>query len=195
MKANSITLGYNNINATNKFKIAAYYVDLTDEIYFNPMTFSNTNSDKSHKYGLDIYDKWLITNNWNVMVNYNYVQAIIDEEENFGSDLAGNHLPGVSDHNIKATINYLPNEQTTFSLTQLYRSEAYAINDFGNDFEQKQAAYLSTNISATYTQESYEIFAKINNLLNHKNGLWVQDDAIYPVNYTISGLVGLKLKF
>ena len=201
MKANNYTVGYNYILPVNKFKISAYYIDLKDEIYLAPdatgFTFgSNTNIDKSHKYGLDIYDKWLISNTWNISLNYNYVQAVIDEEIGLnGEDYAGNTLPGVSNHTAKMTVSYLPIKSTTISLTEIYRSEAYAANDFNNDFTQKQDPYMSTDLSVTYNKETYEVFAKINNLFNQSNGVWVQDDAIYPVNFATTAIAGLKLKF
>lgn len=190
-QAHNYTLGFNYIRPKNKLKISLFYIDLKDEIYLNPLTWANTNIDKSHKYGLDIYDKWLINDNFNIALNYNYVRAIIDEEENY----SGNDLPGVSDHNIKATLSYLPNKNTTLALTQVYRSEAYAANDFENNFAQKQDAYKSTDISITYTKDSLELFAKINNLFNQKNGLWIQDDAIYPLNFTTTAIAGFKLRF
>ncbi|MFA7353672.1 MAG: TonB-dependent receptor, partial [Sulfurimonadaceae bacterium] len=198
MKTNSFTLGFNYIMPNNKLKISLFYVDLKDEIYYyaDPawINSKNTNIDKSHKYGLDIYDKWLVTDEFNVALNYNYVQAKIDEEIENGEDYSGNDLPGVSDHNIKATFSYLPNKNTTLALTQVYRSKAYAANDFNNNFAQKQEAYKITDISITYTKDSLELFAKINNLFNQKNGLWVQDDAIYPINFTTTAIAGFKLK-
>jgi len=201
-QANNFNLGYSNIQSNNKFKIAAYYIDLKNEIYYYtngltwPATVSkNTNIDKSHKYGIDIYDKYLISKEFNIAFNYNYVQAIIDEEKENGDDYAGNALPGVSNHNVKATLGYLPNERTTINLIQIYRSEAYAADDFNNNFSQKQEPFYSTDISATYATPSWEVFAKINNLFNQKNGLWIKDDAIYPVNYVTTGFVGIKLKY
>ena len=192
-QADNFTLGYNNIQAKNKFKISAYYIDLKDEIYFDAFTYNNTNIDKSHKYGIDLYDKYIVSQEFNIALNYNYVQAIIDEEA--GTSYAGNELPGVSNHNVKATFSYLPNQYATLSLTQEYRSEAYAANDFNNNFEQKQEAYYPTNISATYAKDNWEVFAKINNLFNQSNGLWIRNNAIYPVNFTTTGLVGFKLKY
>ncbi len=198
-KAHNYTLGYNNIKPYNKFKISLYYIDLKDEIYYyaDPtyIASKNTNINKSHKYGLDFYDKYLINQEFNVALNYNYVQAIIDDEKINGEDYSGNKLPGVSNHNIKATLNYLPNEHTTFALTEVYRSQAYAADDFNNNFAQKQEAYTSTDVSYTYAKDNYEVFAKINNLFNQKNGLWIKDNAIYPVNFTTTALVGFKLKY
>ena len=204
MTSDSITLGYNNFQQSNKFKINVYYIDLKNEIYYykdfinvypNQLS-TNTNIDKSHKYGLDLYDKYVINQNFNIMLNYNYVQAIIDDEKGrAGEDYSGNKLPGVSDHNAKITLGYLPNEHTTINLSHVYRSEAYGANDFENNFSQKQDAFNSTDISATYAKDNWEIFAKINNLFDQENGLWIQDDSIYPINYTRTALAGFKLKY
>jgi len=200
MKTDNYTVGYNNFQTNNKFKISLYYIDLKDEIYLDK-TFNsfgnNRNIDKSHKYGLDLYDKYLINQKLNISFNYNYVKAIIDDEtaDDGVTHYRNKDLPGVSNHNIKATLNYLPNENTTFALTEVYRSEAYAADDFNNNFSQKQDAYTSTDISATYAKDNWEVFAKINNLFNQKNGLWVKDDAIYPVNFTTTAFAGFKLKF
>jgi len=196
--ANNYSAGYNYINRMNKLKISVYYTALEDEIYYYSAPWpnsKNTNIDKSHKYGLDLYDKYIINEKFNAMLNYNYVQAIIDDEKENGDDYSGNKLPGVSEHNIKITVNYLPTVHATISLTQVWRSEAYAAEDFNNDFTQKQDAYNSTDIMATYKKDKWEIFGKINNLFNQKNGLWIKDDAIYPVNYTTTAYVGLKLKY
>jgi iron complex outermembrane receptor protein len=205
MEANSFTLGFNYIKSTNKLKISAYYVDLKNEIYYykdsvnsypDPSLSVNTNIDASHKLGLDIYDRWLINKNFELLANYNYVQAIIDDEKGRNNeDYSGNTLPGVSDHNVKLTLSYLPNERTRVAFTQVYRSEAYAANDFENNFSQKQDAYMSSDISVSYNGDNYEAFAKINNLFNQSNGLWIRDDAIYPVNFTTTAIAGLKLKF
>ena len=205
MSANNYTLGFNYIKPDYKLKISAYYISLSNEIYYyqdsvnswpDPSLSVNTNIDKSSKFGLDVYEKWLIKKTFNVALNYNYVQAVIDEETGRNTeDYSGNSLPGVSNHNVKVTLSYLPNEYSTISLTQTYRSEAYAANDFENNFSQKQDAYMSTDISAAYAKDNYEVFAKINNLFNQRNGLWIFDDAIYPVNFTTTAIAGFKIKY
>lgn len=205
MKANSYTLGFNHITKSNKFKISTYYIDLKDEIYYYkdlvnvwpaPSLSVNTNIDRSYKYGIDLYDKFIFNPEFSLALNYNFVRAIIDKEKGRnGEDYSGNNLPGVSDHNIKATLGYTPNKATTIYLTQIYRSKAYAADDFNNNFSQKQDAYMSTDISITYAKESWEVFAKINNIFNQKNGLWIKDDVIYPVNFTTTALAGFKLKY
>jgi len=199
MEANNYTLGYNNIQKNNKFKASLYYIDLKNEIYYDPSYVANPNSlntniNKSHKYGVDLSENIILNQQFNGVLNYNYVQAIIDQDS-FNTSYSGNKLPGVSNHSVKATLNYLPNPFATLSLIETYRSEAYAADDFANNFSQKQAPYTTTDIAATYAKNNWEIFAKINNLFNQKNGLWVKDNAIYPVNYTTTAIAGFKLKF
>ncbi len=199
MKANSFTVGYNAITSQNKFKISAYYIDLTDEIYYHAdptyVNAKNTNIDESHKYGLDIYNKFLVTDTFHVSLNYNYVKAVIDKEEESGENYANKELPGVPNHSAKVTLSYLPNENTTLSLMHTHRSSSYAADDFNNNFIQEQEAYRSTDISLTYAKENYEIFAKINNLFDQSNGLWINDDAIYPINFTTTAIAGIKIKY
>ena len=199
MKSDTLTLGYNSITPSNKLKISAFYIHLQDEIYYyaDPtyVASKNTNIDRSYKYGFDLYDRFLISDSLSATLNYNYVQAIIKEELQNGDNYANNKLPGVSNHNAKATLSYMPNPRATFALTQIYRSKAYAMNDFTNNFAQKQKVFTTTDLSASYAKDNWEIFAKINNLFNRKNALWIEDDAIYPVNFTTTALAGFKLKY
>jgi iron complex outermembrane receptor protein len=198
-EANNYSLGYNCVTSDNKLKISAYYASLKNEIYYYPgvnyVGDKNTNIDKSHKYGFDFYDKFIASEYVNVIVNYNYVKAIIDKERENGEVYDGNELPGVSNHNFKATLNVSLDKHSNIGLTHKYRSRAFAADDLANDFAQKQDAYRSTDLSANYAKDNWEIFAKINNLFDQKNALWIQDDAIYPVDFTRTVLAGLKLKY
>jgi iron complex outermembrane recepter protein len=195
MTSDSFTLGYTALSASNKFKLSVYYVALKNEIYYNSYTWSNTNIDRSHKYGVDLYELWKVTDKMALSLNYNYVQAIIDDETEGGRDYGGNTLPGVSDHSLKAALSVMPTEALTFTLSHTYRSSAYALNDIGNDFAQRQQPYNSTDVALTYAKASYTLFAKINNMFNNANGLWVQDDAIYPYDFTTTAIAGATLKF
>ena len=199
MKTHTVTLGYNHLSDANRFKISAYYVDLQNEIYYyaDPTYVAsvNTNIDRSHKWGLDLSERWVISPQFQALINYNYVDAIIDEEEQNGEDFGGNTLPGVAAHTVKGGVTFLPLDVLQLTLTQLYRSRAYAMDDFGNAFSQRQQAIMSTDLDVTYEGEGYALFAKVKNLTNRKNGLWVSDDVIYPVNFTTTAVAGLKWVF
>ena len=198
-KVNTYTLGYNNFQENNKLKITLFRANLKNEIYFyntgNWMIPSyNTNIDKSHKYGLEVYDKFLINENLYTSLNYSYIKAKIDRENEGNGVYDGKDLPGVSKHNLTLGLGYDFYKFSTF-LSHSYKSSAYAINDFKNDFKQKQEAYHSTDFSVSFKHKELEIFGKIQNLFDQKNALWVQDDAIYPVNFKRTFFAGMKVSF
>ena len=199
MTSDTVTVGYTALTAANRLKVSAYYAALKNEIYYysDPayIASKNTNIDRSHKWGIDLYDRWQVNEKLALSLHYTYVQAVIDEEKENGEDYGGNDLPGVSPHTVKAALTLTPTETTTFILSHTYRSETYALNDFSNDASQKQEAYNSTDVSFTYARKTYELFARVSNLFNRPNALWVQDDAVYPVNFTTTAYAGAKLKF
>ena len=194
-KVDNYTVGYNNIQKNNKLKISLFRSELKNEIYVYQVSgYKNTNIDKSHKYGLEIYDKFLITDELFTSLNYSYIRAKIDNENEGNGAYDGKDLPGVSKHNLTLGLGYDFYKFSTF-LSHTYKSSAYATNDFKNDFKQKQDAYHSTDFSISFKHKELEIFGKIQNLFDQKNGLWVKDDAIYPVNFERTFFAGMKVSF
>ena len=197
-KVNNYTVGYNNIQKNNKLKISLFRADLKNEIYYyntgNWATSFNTNIDESHKYGLELFDKYLINDNLYTSANYSYIIAKIDKENEGNGAYNGKDLAGVSKHNITVNLGYDINNINTV-LSHTYRNSAYAANDFANNFSQKQEAYNSTDLGTSYTYQNVELFAKIQNLFDEDNGLWIEDDTIYPVNFERTYYAGMKVKF
>jgi iron complex outermembrane recepter protein len=195
-KVNNYTVGYNNILEYNKLKVSLFRSDLKNEIYYYNLGYvsRNTNIDESHKYGIELYDKYLINDNLYTSFNYSYIIAKIDEENEGNGAYNGKDLPGVSNHNITVNLGYKINNINTV-LSHTYRSSTYAANDFENNFNQKQEAYHSTDLGSSYTYKNLELFAKIQNLFDRSNGLWISDDVIYPVNFERTYYAGMKVKF
>ncbi|OCL82799.1 TonB-dependent receptor [Arcobacter porcinus] len=194
-KVNNFTLGYNSIQDSNKLKISLFRANLRKEMHTNPITWESTNIDKSHKYGLEIYDKYLINDKLFTSLNYSYIIAKIDEENNNNGSYDGKKLPGVSKHNLSLALGYSPFKNFETILSHSYRSSAYAYNDFENNFNQRQKNYNSTDLSFNFKKKNVELFAKIQNLFDKKNGLWIQDNAIYPVNFERTFFAGMKVNF
>ncbi len=199
-KVNNYTVGYNNFQENNKLKIALFRTNLKNEIYLEPMTSNNTNIDKSHKYGVEIYDKFLINENLYTSLNYSYIKAKIDEEKDGNGAYDGKDLPGVSKHNLSLALGYSPAKNFETILSHSYRSSTYAIGDFKNNFYEKQKHYHSTDLSFNFKKKNVELFAKIQNLFDQKNGLWVANtwgssDTVYPVNFERTFFAGMKVSF
>ena len=196
MKVKTINIGYNYMSYPNKLKISAFYSDIEDEIYYNSVTFNNTNFDKTKKLGFEVYDKFNIYHNLFTTLNYAYVDTEIKEDD-ANPSIVGNEIPGVSKHNVKVGLGYNPTHRINLLLSHVYKSEAYAMSDFDQSYG-KMDAYNSTDFSATYKYKKYEVFAKVNNLLDRKNALFADSGfslGVYPINYERNFMVGVSAKF
>ncbi|MBF7065191.1 TonB-dependent receptor [Aliarcobacter butzleri] len=198
-KVHNYTIGYNNIQKNNKLKISLFRSELKNEIYYEPTSYKNTNIDESHKYGIEIFDKFNINENLYTSINYSYIIAKIDKENEANGAYDGKKLPGVSKHNATVNLGYEINKINTV-LSHTYRSSTYAANDFENNFNEKQEHYHSTDLAVSYTYQNIELFGKVQNIFDRKNGLWVannwgSNDTVYPINFETTFFAGMKVNF
>jgi iron complex outermembrane receptor protein len=192
--SHTLNLGFNHVTSANRLKLTLFHSQVDNEIFYNALTFTNTNLAETHKYGLELQDTWRITEPFSVNLNYAYTRAIIDRSgQNVAYD--GKDLPGVPKHSVNLGLAYQLSAAASVNLSQTWRSSAFAAEDFANTFTQKQAAYQSTDIAWRYRHNKLEWFAAVENLFEQKNGLWIHDDAIYPVNFTRNWRLGMKATF
>ncbi|MCK9531761.1 MAG: TonB-dependent receptor [Gammaproteobacteria bacterium] len=194
-RARTVNLGANHLTASNTLKATLFYARLENEIFYystGPWSGLNTNIDESHKYGLELQDTYRLTPNLTASLNYAYVQAIIDSEDQGGGAFDGKDLPGVSPHKLNLGLHYSPSEKTRWTVNHTWRSEAYAANDFANTLSQKQDDYHATGVGFAYRFDGAELFAQIDNVFERANGQWIEDDVIYPVNFERTWRMGLR---
>ena len=195
-EARTVTVGLNHLTDRNRLKLSVFHARLENEIYLEPISYMNTNIDKSHKYGVEVQDSLQITPNVTGLVNYAWTRAIIDREADGGGAYDGKELPGVSRHSLVAGFNVRVTDKGNLNLSHTWRSKAWAADDFDNDNMQKQRAYQSTDVAyrRRLTKEA-EVYAAVTNLFDRENGLWVRDDAIYPIDFERTWKVGARVTF
>jgi iron complex outermembrane recepter protein len=194
-KARTFNLGFNHVVDNNHLKLTVFRSNLDKEIYYNSVTFTNTNIDASHKYGLEVQDNLKINDQLNASLIYNYTRAIIDNENDGAGTFNGKDLPGVPKYTVVANVNYKFIDHASFHLNHTWRARAYAYNDFSNNAAQRQESYQSTNIALSYQYKNVQMFTSINNLFEHENSIQVADDAIYPVDFVRTWRFGIKADF
>jgi len=194
-KSKTINIGLNHVTTNSKSKLTLFRANLNNEIFFDPLSFSNTNIDKSHKYGLELQNRFQLTDKIASSFNYAYTRAIIDNDDAGSGSFDGKNLPGVSRHNVTVALHYLATDHSNIVLSHNYRSSAYALNDFANSFSQKQQPYQATNLAYSYTHDQLVVTVSVDNVFDKSNGIWVRNDAIYPVNFTRSWSIGAKYNF
>lgn len=199
-KARTLTLGLNHNTPKNRLKASVFYAKLRNEIYYYSaaswLDAKNTNIDQSHKYGLELQDRWQITPRVSALVNYAWTRAIIDRENEGAGAFNGKQLPGVSRHSMVLGLNVRIAQNGNLALTHTWRSSAWAEEDLANANRQKQKAYQSTDVSYRHqVAKQLELYGSVSNLFARKNGIWVRDDAIYPVNFDRTWKLGARLSF
>ncbi|HSR02604.1 MAG TPA: TonB-dependent receptor, partial [Methylophilaceae bacterium] len=197
-KVKTLNLGLNHSINKNRFKLVTFYSKLDDEIYLDPtIGFFGTNSniDKTHKYGFEIQDYLALNNELNASIIYSFTRAKIDEESSGNGTFNGKNLPGVPKHTLVVNLNYAFYKNANLNLNHTWRSRTYAYNDFANNFNQKQDSYNTTNIAVSYQFNNMNFFAAVNNIFEQENSIQVQDNAIYPVDFIRTWRVGMKADF
>lgn len=195
-KARTLNLGFNRVTDTHRLKATVFHSRVRDEIYYNPLTWANTNIDRSKKYGLELQNSWLFSERYTLGLNYVWTRATIERDESGAGAFNGKNLPGVSRHSAIVSLNAKVGENGNLNLSHSWRSKAYAIEDFANDYGRVQRAYNSTDVSYRHRfAHDVEVYAAVGNLFDRKNGVWVHNDAIYPVDFERTWRIGAKISF
>lgn len=197
-RARTINLGLNHAINNNRLKLTIFRADLDNEIFFEGTAFGSKNSNlaKTHKYGLEVQDTYAINDQFTAGVTYNYIRAVVDKTTTTnGTQIKDKDLPAAPKHSLVSNLNYRLLNGINVNLNHVWRSKAYAFNDFQNNFKQKQDSYQTTNIAVNYAYKNYTIFAAVNNLFEKENSIQVNDDSIYPVDFVRTWRIGMKADF
>ena len=191
----TINVGLNYLTEKSKTKVTLYRSNVNNEMFYNSATYNNTNLDESHKQGLELQNLFAYSPKWSTNVNYAYTKAIIDKEAD-NSTFNGKINPMTSKHNISASAIYSFSDKTKMTLTQKYRSSAFAEEDYTNTATQKQKAYNSTDFNFSFSpNEDLEFNFDVENLFENSYGTWLRADVIYPGNFTRNINASLSYKF
>lgn len=199
-KAKTVTLGLNHVTAANRLKLSVFHARVKNEIYFEPFSFTNTNIDRSHKYGVEIQDQWQITPALTGLLNYSWTRAMIDREDSGGGAFDGKELPTVPKHNLVVGLNVKVTDHGNLHLSHTWRSKAWADGDFDNDAP-RQREYQTTDVAYRHrVTKDVELYGAIGNLFEHKNGVWVESSsiapvAIYPIDFERTWKLGARISF
>ena len=203
-KSRTFNVGLNHLTDSSKTKLTLYRSNIKDEMFLCKSNAAsdcgafgnNLNLDKSHKQGIELQNKYIISPKWSTDVNYAYTIAKIDEDDKGSGALNGKTNPMTSKHNISASVLYSINDKANVTLTQKYRSKAFAEEDYANAFTKKQEVYNSTNFNFSYNANNdLSLTFDIENLFKNSYGTRLRDDVIYPGNSTRNIKAGLTYKF
>lgn len=143
--------------------ISLFRAEIKDEIFFNPLTFENTNYPETVHQGIETGLKADFLDKVTIIGNYTYTDAKFEK-----GPFDNNYIPAVPEHTANLAIsiyNVIPG--FIFSASYNYVGSSYLISDQANTLK-KLDDYSTVDCKLSYTIKGIEAFFGINNLTNEK---------------------------
>ncbi len=167
-----------------------FFMDLDNEIYYDPVTFTNSNYSRTQRKGVEVKLKSKIKKIADLFFSYTFTNAYFA-----GGSFAGNTVPQVPRHKIIWGITSKPFSWLILNFFSEYVSSQYHISDIGNQ-RSKLESYMNCSGKITFLYRGFEIFFGANNIFDQQyseySSVWGID--FYPApgrNYEF----GISYKF
>jgi iron complex outermembrane receptor protein len=142
--------------------LTLFWIDTTNEFFFNPATFINENYPKTQRKGVEIGGKATPFSWLSIWANYSYIEPTLK-----GRLFSGNQIPGVPKCKGAIGASLGPWKGFLFSTNMTLVGSQYMISDWANQVE-KQPGYYTLNTRFSYTWKGLNAFFGVNNITNHK---------------------------
>ncbi len=145
-------------NINTNLTLFAHFIK--NEIYFNPLTFANTNYDRTIHKGVEFNSNFRLNEYLKFFINYTFVSS------KFGKgSFKGNKVPGVPEHKYSVGAQIKPTEKLNINLTGNYVGSMYLISD-QNNAQIKLKDWITLDVNLNYSISDFEIFLGVNNIFN-----------------------------
>ena len=149
-------------NEQVEVNLTLFRVDLRNEIFYNPITFSNENYPKTRRQGVELGMKVRPIPGLSVWGNYTYIKPLLRVDSFSGNDIPG--VPrgkGALGMDIDLGRGFLLNTRANFV------DSRYFISDWNNRVD-KLDGYYTLDAKFSYSWKGLKAFLGANNLFNKK---------------------------
>jgi len=151
--------------------LTLFWADLRDEIFFNPVTFSNENFPKTRRQGVEIGAKikplpWITA--WG---NYGYIKPILREPP-----FSGNDIPAVPRHKGSLGVDIDFGKGFVLNTKMNFVGSRHFVSDWRNQLDRLNG-YYTLDSRLSFTWRGLKAFVGVNNLFNRKYVEWATTNA------------------
>jgi iron complex outermembrane receptor protein len=139
-----------------------FRIDTEDEIFFNPVTFSNENYPKTRRMGAEMGAAFRPLQWFGLWGNYSYTRSRLRKGLYSGSD-----IPFVPRHKASAGADVHLGKGFLFNTRVNFVGSRYLISDFENVVD-KLDKFYTADVRLSYGYKGLKAFVGINNLFNRK---------------------------
>ena len=140
-----------------------FRMDIKNEIFFNPSTFTNENYPETRHQGVEVGARAALFEFLSIYGNYTYKKAVFE-----GAPFDGNHIPAVP-RNQGSVGMRIHDVVPGFALTAQYNyvGSSHLISDQGNAFE-KLESYYTIDARLSYAWRQITAYVGVNNLTDRE---------------------------
>lgn len=149
-----------------RVRLAAYRIDLENEIAFNPVLFDNVNLSPTRREGAELETRWRATQDLEMFVNYAHVLARFRSGIYGGANLAGNAVPLVPRNTVSTGLSWRVRDKTRLSATVRLVGAQRLANDETNMLAQDIPAYTTADVKVAHESGAWMFDAAVLNLFD-----------------------------
>ncbi len=161
-------LGLEASRGTSRYRIALYEIELQNEIFFDPVTFTNRNLPPTRRRGIEVGARWKPGPAVDLTAAYTYAEAEFRAGRFGGTPIAGNDVPLVPRHAASVGAGWQFAPRTRVDAVLRYAGEQRYDGDELNTFNQKIPAYAVVDLKLAHEVAGWRYTAGIKNLFNKR---------------------------
>jgi len=149
-------------------RVAAYQIDLENEIYFSPLTFSNINLEPTRRRGLELESSWRATQTVDLRAGFAWIDARFRSGVYNGTDVSGNKVPLVPERLASGGVSWRFTPQSRANLSARYVGRQRFDNDQDNTHQGQQPSYAVADLKLEQRVARWDLALEVRNLFNRK---------------------------
>lgn len=161
-------LGIDYRDGASKLRATLYQMNISNEIHYNALTFTNMNLSPTRREGLELEGRHAYGDALEVSAAYSYTVAKFRSGNYGGVNVAGNNVPLVPKHKLALGASWKFSGQTTLNGNANYVGSQHFDNDQANTFGQKMPAYTTVDLKLTHQEGPWLLAGTVNNLFDQK---------------------------
>ncbi|MGA1874617.1 MAG: TonB-dependent receptor [bacterium] len=168
--------------------VTLFRIETTDEIFFDPVTYTNTNYPKTKRYGSEIDFSSSATDYLTLSGSYTYLDSKLA-----AGPYRDKKIPGVAHHKVHLGAHVRPWTFLTIDLWGRWLDSQIGISDWNNE-KGKLESYTTVDARVRFQWKKMESWIGVNNLFNEIYSEYacvdssLQELSLYPAperNYTL----------
>jgi len=165
------------------YRLALYHMTIDNELYFDPVAFTNRNLPPTRRQGVEAEGKWRFARSFDLFVNYTYAVSEFRSGDFGGVPIAGNEVPLVPRHAANAGAGWAFAPRARGDIVASYVGEQVFDGDETNTFGRKMPAYTVVDFKLTYESAGWLLGTGVKNLFNEKYFNYAVFDSFTPTYF------------